>query len=179
MHSGTHLLRHVVLKAEGKNEQDLALFNGNSDNKMFTFHLTECERHKAELKYPIFTSLRHPRRIAESFRRRAQHITKPRYPYTQEYYDIQFRELIDRIAPLDPIYLHVDHDVRDKEVQLISDAVNLPLKADWSVNKASGSVAGTHDIDLDLCPEVNSEYIDFYYSTIERMEKLYERATNR
>ena len=172
MHSGTHLLRYVVLRARGKTEPELAWYDDWEDTKygtprMRTFHLTECKDNQQYIaNLQVFTSLRHPRRIRESFRRRQDVGNHARYPYNQETFDWQWREMIDNISKHDPIYLHVDDEVRDKEVALIAKAIDKPCVADWAVGKESGSVTGTHDIAIDDCPEVPQEYIDFYFDTI-------------
>ena len=163
MHSGSRVLRYQILKAHEKNgDEDDCLFNGNSGRKMIDFHTTETDRFTNEIaNYPIFTSLRHPRRIMASFDLRASYKTTPRYPYDETTYNQMFRALIDDIAPRDPIYLHVDHPVRDKEVEVIREATGLPIEADWSVKDGH-----TDKLAIGDCPPVLQEYIDFYYGTM-------------
>jgi hypothetical protein len=150
MHSGSRILRYRVLEPFDKVE----------------FHLTECKRFRRELEErQVFTSLRHPRRIRESFKRREEKRTKSRYPYNQKYFDLQWREMIDRIAKLSPYYLHVDHPAREKEIDRMEDYFNMELSRDFTFTEDSSS-SGTWDIDIEECPEVPQEYIDFYYETM-------------
>lgn len=150
MHSGSRILRYRVLEDFDKLE----------------FHLTECKRFKDELNiFQIFTSLRHPARIRESFARREALRRKSRYPYNQEYFDLQWREMIDNISKRDPFYLHVDDDCRDAEVGLMEDYFKKELPRNWEFVEDT-STAGTHDLPIEDCPEVPQEYIDFYYSTM-------------
>ena len=158
MHSGTRVLRANILKSR-LYHADGYLFD---NNEMRNFHLTECDHYPNDLKLPIFTTLRHPRRMMESYRIRASKRTSPRYPYNQETFDWQWRELIDRIAPLKPMYLHVDADCRDKEVDMMAEFLQLPLEHNWEVQ----GNCGTENIPLEDCPEANQEYIDFYYGTM-------------
>ena len=133
------------------------------------FHLTECKRFTNELKnHKIFTSLRHPRRIREAFKRREHN--PARYPYNEEYFNIQWREMIDRIATLDPFYLHVDMpEVRDAEVDLMSEYFGRELPKNWEVVETEHTY-GTHDVPVEECPPVPQEYIDFYYETIKKLD---------
>lgn len=150
MHSGSRILRYRVLE----------------DIEKIEFHLTECDRFKNELgNYKLFTSLRHPRRVRESFRRREALKRHPRYPYNQEWFDIQWRQMLDNVSKHKPFYLHVDHECRDKEVDKMEEWIGKPLGRKWEFIEDSSS-AGTHDIDIEDCPEVPQEYIDFYYETM-------------
>jgi len=153
MHSGTHVLRYRVLKP--------------FMDDMVKFHLTECDRFKRELdELPIFTSLRHPRRIMESYRRRAELKRKTRYPHDRATLDWQFRELIDNISKRSPLYLHVDDECKHIEVDVMEEFLGRPLGRDFSVSLETNARCGTHDVDIDDCPEVPQEYIDFYYGTM-------------
>jgi len=170
MHSGTHVLRYQILRAHFE-DGDECFFNGNSKNKMVKCHVDQLHRFSKEFEsYPIFTSLRHPRRIAKSFEERRQKFNNNMNNYTWESFNNQFRILIDHVAKKDPFYLHVDNDVRDHEVELMKYFLGMPLEPNWDVCKRSGAVCGNHDIDLDQCPSVPLEYEDFYFNTIERMK---------
>lgn len=174
MHSGTHVLRYQILKAFFQDGDTDCYFNGNSGNTMVKCHVDQLYRFQKELDtYPVFTSLRHPRRIAASFRQRRALFNNKMNNYTEESFHRQFRALIDEVAPKGPFYLHMDDDIKDKEVEVIGEFLDLPLKPNWEVSKRSGAVCGNHDIKLVDCPEVPQEYEDFYYDTIELMRKLH------
>lgn len=169
-HSGTHVLRYQILRAHFE-DGDECLFNGDSKNKMVKCHTDQLFRFSKEFEnYPIFTSLRHPRRIAKSFEERHEKFGNRLNNYTWDNFHNHFRILIDLVDKKSPFYLHVDNDVRDKEVEVMREFLDLPIESNWEVCKRSGAVCGNHDIDIDQCPEVPQEYIDFYYETIERMK---------
>lgn len=170
MHSGTHLLRYQILGASFKDRTDGKFFNNGSGNEMIKFHVDQIPRFRRELdSYPVFAPLRHPRRVAQSFKMRAD--IRARVPYTRENFDHQWRMMIDEVDKRNPIYLHVDHSVRDYEVDLLRKATNLPLEKNFEVCRKSGAICGNHDVDLDDCPEVLAEFEDFYFNTIDRMKE--------
>ena len=172
MHSGTHVLRYQVLNAHFQDDEDTCFFNGNSKNKMHGFHVDQAYRFQSKLEgNHILSPLRHPRRIAKSFKSRER--AKSRMPYTEKNLYKQFDLMMDLDELYPILYLHVDHEIRDSEVELMSWALVLPLEKNFEVCKRSGSVAGNHEVPLDECPEVPQHYIDFYYETIQRMRELH------
>lgn len=166
MHSGTHVLRDNILRDRAYHSEEDSILGKRGNPKMLGFHLTECNRFINELeKYPVITTLRHPRRVRESFRRREEKRTRSRYPYNQKYFDLQWREMIDRISKTDVLYVHIDEpEVRDQEVDALREKFNLPFHKDWKVNN---EICGTSEIPIEDCPEVDQEYIDFYYQNID------------
>lgn len=153
MHSGSRILRDRVLEGVG----------------MVAFHLTECDRFHVELQRgPIFTSLRHPALIWESFKRRAAKRNRSRYPYNQETFDWQWREMIDRISKLKPFYLHVDApDIREKQVERMEAELGRELSKDFSYSPGpKDGFTGTHDLNPDDLEPVSQEYVDFYYASM-------------
>lgn len=168
MHSGTHVLRYQILNAHFKDDEDTCFFNGNSKNKMHGFHVDQAHRFENYLENcKIFSPLRHPRRVAKSFKSRERR--RSRMPYTQQNVYNQFDLMMMLDKKYDITYLHVDDAIRDKEVELIAWDLNLPLEKNFDVGRRSGSVAGNHDVPLDACPEVPDKYTEFYYETITRM----------
>jgi hypothetical protein len=160
MHSGTRLLRNVILEGQD--------FTG--------FHTYEMDKYRKELNEGLIISpLRHPRRIAKSFKDRERKNTK--WPYAKIHLDNQWKLMV-LIDKFNPLYLHVDDEIKNKEIELISDAVEKDLVSDWTVCSRSGEGLGNHDIDLDDCPEAPQYQIDFYYETIERMNNLWMRREN-
>lgn len=170
-HSGTHVLRYQILNAYFEDGDQGCFFNGDSKNKMVKCHTDQIFRFEKELNtYPVFTSLRHPRRIAKSFEERHEKFGNRLNNYAKDNLHNHFHILMDLIDKKNPFYLHVDHEIRDQEVQNMADFLNLPLKSDWSVCKRSGAVCGNHDIDIEDCPKVPEVYEHFYHETIERMK---------
>ena len=155
MHSGSRVLRDRIL--------------GGFDKVQF--HLTECDHYAGQFgNYQIFTSLRHPARIWESFKRRAAKRTKPRYPYNKETYDWQWREMLDRISKLENVhYLTVDgpDEVRNAQIDAFEAVLDVKLSRDFTVEDNPG-FCGTHDSKIDDLEPVDQEYVDFYYSVSQK-----------
>jgi hypothetical protein len=149
MHSGTRLLRNVILK----------------DIEVNGFHTYEMDKFTGEGL--VISPLRHPRRIAKSFKDRERKGVK--WPYSKENLDYQWDCMLE-IDKYNPFYVHIDHEIRDLEIDLISDKIGVKLEKNWTVSKESGAQLSNHDIDLDQCPEVPQYQVDFYFKTIERMK---------
>jgi len=167
MHSGTHLLRFDILKAFYKMEPEGEhFFNGSSGRIMHTFHLNHDQFPPKLIdtmdQLPVFTCLRHPSRMWESYKKRS---VKDRMNYRRDKYELQWKRMIDIVSKKDPLYVHVDvPEIRDEQVRKMGEALDLPLSCDWKVNPRSGSVHGTHNYDTyeDGIPQ---EFIDFYNET--------------
>lgn len=176
MHSGTHLLRYVILKAYDKTTpEDEHFFNGTSGNTMVTFHLNHDNFPKEYVELmerddiEVFCPLRHPSRMWESYRKRLHNSAEGQHKRSK--FELQWKRQMDLVDKYNPYYLHVDHEIRDHEVEIMAKVLDLPLKGDWRVNAKSGSVCGTHALDTNgLPPEY--EYEAFYYETIERMKNI-------
>ena len=174
MHSGTHILRFCIMKGYHRGSpQKEYFFNGESGRKMNVFHLNpepfpqEYEEMMAEL--PVFTSMRHPYRMWESYKKRSE---KDRRNYRHDVFLRQWDRLIKIVSKYDPLYVHVDApEVRDLQVQRMAEKTGLPLKYDWGVNTWSGSVHGNHAIDVREDKKVPQEFIDFYYETMNNDRK--------
>ncbi len=150
-HSGTHLL----MKALGL---DRSWYN----KEIRHYHTYQPVGQSGVQKAThVISSLRHPRRMAESFRLRE--LKNRDYPKFGQ----QFKTLIHDYAKYIDLYLIVDSDDRDNHLIQIQDRTGVEMSQSWEVNKESGSVHGTHDIELDECPWVDQEFIDFYYKQIE------------
>jgi hypothetical protein len=168
MHSGTHLLRFDILKGFYKGEPEgKHFFNGSSGRVMNVFHLNHDQFPQKLIdmmdQLPVFTCLRHPSRIWESYKKRQ---TKDQYNYRWNKYELQWRRLIDIVSKRDPLYVHVDApEVRDEQVKRMGEALDLPLECDWKINARSGSVYGTHNYDT-YEKDIPKEFIDFYYETM-------------
>ena len=176
MHSGTHVIRYQILRAYFQDGDTDHFFNGPAHqpwkNTLHGFHVDQAHRYQNQLdNLPVFAPLRHPRRIAKSFKSRER--AKSRMPYTEQNLYKQFDLMMAMDELYDIMYLHVDHEVRDLEVELMAWELKLPLEKNFEVCKRSGSVAGNHETPLEECPEVSQHYIDFYYETINRMRDLH------
>ena len=160
-HTGTHLLRYCILRAYYKPDNTLEpLFNGDSGDVMHELHLDlPIDYDARKLEGPIFSSLRHPARVAFSFLGRKR---------PMEVFHNQWRRLIDELHPYVDAYVHVDSENRNSEVSRIGDILGLNLTCDWDLLGHSGSRLGNHNIEIDKCPQVPSEYIDFYYDTLSK-----------
>lgn len=165
MHSGTHILRFCILQGYYKMTPDAKhLFNGTSGNKMHVFHLNH-DQFPREYIYmmdaiPVFSSLRHPYRVWQSFVKRTEH---DRINYRLDKFNIQWRRLIDIVDKYDPLYVHVDvPEIRDEQVRKMGESLDLDLSFDWKVDAKSGSVCGTHQIDVYEDKRISKEFIDFY-----------------
>jgi len=152
-HSGTHLLMNALGIARDK----------WNDREVSHCHTYQPIRNvmKSQLSGAVISTLRHPRRIAESYRRRAEKDWN--YPKFED----QMQCLIKDWAPIINLYLIVDHSDRDLHINQIQTLTGRATTQSWDVNKESGSVHGTHDIELDECPLVPNEFIDFYYRQLE------------
>ena len=110
-----------------------------------------------------FSCLRHPRRVAESWRRRL-----PNNPTrTVEGFNYEWDRMINFYHPTMSAYIHPDHECRDEDVACMAELTGLDLTCDWPLGKRSGAMKNTVGIGLDMCPEVPQEFIDFYYETID------------
>jgi len=166
MHSGTHLLRYVILNGYVKNKNEDCFFNGDSGRIMTTFHVhSHTDQYKDLLnKNPVFTCLRHPLRMIQSYRRREG----PGVGLSQkiQHFHAGWKWMMEQL-PEKALFVHIDSDKRDAQVDAMSEALNLPLIKDWRVNEFSGSVHGTHNVGINGSdPEVKQEYIDYYYETL-------------
>jgi hypothetical protein len=162
MHSGTHLLQTIL-----NHDQR---FHG--PDRLVRYHVhTEHNNDPADADF-MFSSLRHPRRIAESWRRRHEdgkdHLT-PQWLYEQlDKLMTVFDKHID-------MYIHMDSiDTRDSEVQAMGEMIGVNI-ATVKWDKADRDTVcnyKTHDVDIDDCPMVPSKYEDFYYRTIMNTKTL-------
>ena len=159
MHSGTHLLQTIL-----NHDQR---FQG--PDRLIRYHVDTVHNDKIEDASFVFSALRHPRRIAESWRRR---FVDGKYNLTFQYLYEQLDSLMNDFDKYIDIYVHVDDiDTRDKEVDLISKMIGVKINPfDWSkADRDTGCNYQTHDIDIKDCPVVPSKYEDFYYRTMNRI----------
>lgn len=162
MHSGTHVVRYKILRAFFKDNED-CLFNGNSKNELTGFHVDQMYRFMDKMQGHIVVPMRHPRRIAKSFQSRAR--MPARRPYNEENLYEQLT-LLQEVDKYNPMYIHIDiPEVRDKQVQAVSEALGLDLEYNWEPSRESGAVAGNHDVRIEDCPQVPQIFIQHYYKT--------------
>lgn len=111
------------------------------------------------LRNPIVVPLRHPARVLESFQRRGRNI---------EHYLEQWEVMINEVHRLNPMYIHIDSNIRDSQVNAISKVIGKDLNIDWSeVIRGRPGTEGTHNMELPgRMPElIPQHFIDFYQDT--------------
>ncbi len=156
-HTGTHLLIHHVFP------RSFAHRRKNGGHYLRHFHL-ERTFDQMDIGGDFrFSTLRHPRRVAESWVRRQYRCPQR----TMEEFNYEWGHMINFYSPHIDAYLHPDHENRDDDVARMASLTGLDLSCDWPLNKRSGSKHATHDIDINECPEVPQEFIDFYYETVQ------------
>jgi len=152
MHSGTHLLRALILRC------------GPQGRDAHSLHVNEIDYNTGDIGWPdnfknnlVIAPLRHPSRMLASFESRELEYNE---------FKQQWDEFIERVHPFVNQYLHIDMPiVRDQEVAKIGKLLDCEIVPDWSVNIKSGSMRGNHSRAINECPKAPKEYINFYYKT--------------
>ena len=171
MHSGTHVLEQVSgVGQTWKQDRPVRMRHYSSvQNKQYRIH-TASPVDEDLLRQADFVlgALRHPRRIAEAFRRREAALPlKKKERVTFDNFVGQYERLIKEYDPWIEQYLVVDHPVRALQVKKINALLGHDAQFDWAVTTKSGSRHGTHDIALEVCPKVPQHFIDFYHQKIQ------------
>jgi len=83
-------------------------------------------------KYPAVIPLRHPEKVAISWKARKKDLN--------ELWGL-WETLVDVIDPYHPLYLAIDSAGRDQALRSISKTLGLDLKTDWSVIASTGLTA--------------------------------------
>lgn len=115
------------------------------------------------LNNPIVVPLRHPFRVWESYRRRG------RLDRGFDVFVEQWDMMINQFHPLNPMYIHIDSDSRDQEVQAVCEALDRDLAVDWAdIIRGKPGTESTFDLPLpEIMPSyLPAEYTDFYHDTI-------------
>ena len=146
MHTGTHIVRNILLRGE----------------KINGFHIPELERRVQgcldSMDGLVVSPLRHPARVAESFKRRGSDV---------ERFFLQWSHFMRYFAPRVDLYIHVDHPCRDSEVESLADLLGKPISYDWAVTVESGSRQDTHALDIQNCTiEIPDSFSEFYGQTL-------------
>lgn len=114
-------------------------------------------------KYRAVVTLRHPRRVLESFRRR-ETVDSNETVYRMHWK--RFLGLVDKMVS--PLYLHLDAiDVREREAERIRAELGLDAASiEWDA--IDGGKKGTHDFELtaENISEAPQEFVEFYEATI-------------
>ena len=116
MHSGTHLIYKMLtscLKCKGVSIEA----SRAGEHGVFLFHLVDAHRDALDMRH-LVTPMRHPVRIAESFRRRGKPI------------EDMYRQF-ENLARIDPIFIHVDRVDRDAYVARAGKELGVQLHTDW------------------------------------------------
>jgi hypothetical protein len=159
-HSGTHLLRHIVLE-----EIEQVGFAARIENGMMAGHLLNASanviRKACEDADKVYTPLRHPVRIWASFKKKGA-------PW--EYYMEQWGLMVNMLSQYSPTYFHTDiPELRVIEAASIRKELSLPTKEiDWTPRKETGCIRGTHTLEVtpELEAEIPSWILEFYNSTL-------------
>ena len=77
----------------------------------------------------LVVPMRHPMAVAQSWANRGKPIAE--HPVHEPMIKL-FRNLIEHVVPLNPLYLPVDVPNRDKYLRALSDVVGRELKTDWA-----------------------------------------------
>lgn len=165
MHTGTHVLGGAAFpefEVVGAWEYDYA---GGKIARLHHFvrAYEETIRGTFSKAEKVFTTLRHPARVLESFKRRQ------RGGY--EDFLSQWDMMTDLLREYDTTFIHVDReDLRDREINEARESLGLgKISIDWTPRIELGCYCGTHDLQLtdELVAEVPDWMVDFYNKTIE------------
>lgn len=165
MHSGTHTLMFEVLRNRHPNISN-PLFGPGTDNWLYHCHVDkdhietkETRECLARLKYNlVFAPMRHPRRVAESFRREFRDTEDFLFQWAF------FSEVIHNHVDC---YLHIDQPIkRMEQVDKMAVITGLDLHTDFPINQdTAGCLRDTHNLELEDCPQVDTWLTDFYNET--------------
>ena len=166
MHTGTHFIIEELLKdfkySSLLHNQVIPDLIPNDDTKCFLhvnddFHVKN--RGDFLSSVTLIVPLRHPHRVLKSFIHRGRELSA---------YKEQWDNMINLVAPLNPMYLHIDNDIRDEQLALINKTLGKEFHTDWRVIY---SAAGTTEMKVDdsVPPK---EYIDFYYMAMRCKKNL-------
>lgn len=139
MHTGTHLIRDVILK-----DHDKHVFHVSEH-----LHRLNCDPEELR-NNPVVSPLRHPRRVAESWKRRGSDLNTLRSMWIS---------LMHNFAPFVDVFICIDSPARDRQLGRLNKILGTSITTDWPVE---GSRANTEGISIDLCPEVPNQFIEFY-----------------
>ena len=148
MHSGTQLLRYQLFK----------------DLDVTGFHVDSAYDHLDDLEGVIVAPLRHPRRIAKSFKSRKRSRTKWTHSTDQLYFQLDLMMQLDKQYNI--MYICIDTQGREAQLSSVASRLQVQIPHNWEVCAASGAHAGNHDTPLEECPSMPAKYIDFYNSKV-------------
>lgn len=169
MHTGSHLLWYQVLRLQYQACDQDYLFGPETGNELVMTHidgrstcLPEFPTEKDLEEHLVFSTLRHPRRVAASFERACRE---------RESYDIQWAYMINRLYPYVDQFLVIDDPtIRDFQVGEIARLTGLPIKmGSWKPNPHQGGARrGTWKLSVDECPQTRKKFQSFYDMIVER-----------
>lgn len=180
MHSGTHLLRHFILKdfrMLGTKQIEGVLYQtgGHFINSALPNLLSWFD--KRDQEYPLICPMRHPARIRASFLARGRQLIydpenkRNSYPNEGSDYESQWKNLIATNEKYPIYFIHVDDiENRDKQVRELGKILDMFLTCDWPINDLSNAKKGTHT--LEITPELEEQvptWIMEYYNEITRV----------
>jgi hypothetical protein len=125
----------------------------------FKEHLTMW-KNLLDKDYYVVVPLRHPARVLESNLRKGLYTDRFNY---------QWNIFIDEIDKYKPTYIHVDKDIRYKEVEKISKDLDIELGNEWNIKHTDSKTYNLLEEDLITkhYGSINTKFTDFYNRTIE------------
>ena len=164
MHTGNHLAQQHIFKSLGVGT--LEGIQSESGDLLITYHVIDevMDRWWKALDHcdHIYTVMRHPARVMESFRRRGRSLKQGDRKYDEGCnFESQWKNLI-KINDRYPLsFIHIDSPSRDEQVWRASKLLGVPLGMEWPV---LGERQGTKDMEIteEHINQVPHWIMDFY-----------------
>ena len=111
---------------------------------------------------PLVLPCRHPFRCEESYRRKGE----------EDYLAVMipaYEVLIEKFAPLTDLFMCVDSENRESQLEHLRESLNIPLKTDWEVISSKSTTFGMKMSDFDPSEEAralvdrHSEFFGRFY----------------
>ncbi len=104
-------------------------------------------------QYPCIVPMRHPLKVAKSWRAREKPVG--------EMCDF-YRRLVTAVDPFEPFYIPLDVPTRQTYLDLINESLGLGLETDWPVWKSTGLKGTLADHDQALVTDLIDELSGFF-----------------
>jgi len=168
MHTGNHLAQqHIFEQFTECPHKDIKTSEGLL---LITSHVIDdiMDRWWSSLPHAdhVFTVMRHPARVMESFRRRGRSLKTGDKQYDEgNNFESQWKNLIEISEDYKINYIHIDREDRNDYVDKASELLGAELGKDWPV---LGERQGTKDLQLnnELISRVPDWILDFYEATL-------------
>ena len=167
MHTGNHLAQQHIFK--GFTQCPHVAIKEAEGLSLITSHVIDdvMDRWWTSLPHAdvVFTTLRHPARVMESFRRRGRSLKAGDRQYDEGCnFESQWKNLIEISKEYEINYIHIDLPDRDKYVEKASSVLGIDLGKGWPV---LGEQQGTKDLEItdELINQVPDFIMGFYEKT--------------